>query len=140
MKAGFATFSGTANRPLASAIAAELGVQLGACAIDRYPDGEVSVELLEPVRRKEVLLVQAWEVANRLASGIWTHDFPITAEAASDLIGLPVSTAMPQEVYRLMSLYRQPDQGQSSVVYLPGASLQKERGGDGSEVRFRLTY
>jgi ribose-phosphate pyrophosphokinase len=58
MKAGFAIFSGTANRPLVSAIAAQLGVQLGACAIDRYPDGEVSVELLEPVRRKEVLLVQ----------------------------------------------------------------------------------
>jgi ribose-phosphate pyrophosphokinase len=43
---------------LAAAIAHELGVQVGACAIDRFPDGEVAVQLLESVRRKEVFLVQ----------------------------------------------------------------------------------
>jgi ribose-phosphate pyrophosphokinase len=58
MKDGFTILSGTANPPLASSIAAELGVQLGACAIDRYPDGEVSVQLLESVHRREVYLVQ----------------------------------------------------------------------------------
>ena len=58
MKNGFTIFSGTANRPLASAIAAELGVPLGACAIDRYPDGEVSLQLLESVHRRDVYLVQ----------------------------------------------------------------------------------
>ena len=58
MKDGFTILSGTANPPLASSIAAELGVQLGACAIDRYPDGEVSVQLLESVQRREVYLVQ----------------------------------------------------------------------------------
>jgi ribose-phosphate pyrophosphokinase len=58
MKNSFMIFSGTANTPLAAAIASELGVQLGACAIDRFPDGEVSVQLGEPVRRKEVFLVQ----------------------------------------------------------------------------------
>jgi ribose-phosphate pyrophosphokinase len=58
MKDSLTIFSGTANPPLASEIAAGLGVQLGACAIDRYPDGEVSVQLLEPVRRKQVYLVQ----------------------------------------------------------------------------------
>lgn len=31
---------------------------VGACEIDRFPDGEVAVQLLEPVRRKEVFLVQ----------------------------------------------------------------------------------
>jgi N-terminal domain of ribose phosphate pyrophosphokinase len=58
MKDGFTILSGTANPPLASAIAAELGVQLGECAIDRYPDGEIAIQLLEPVRRREVYLVQ----------------------------------------------------------------------------------
>jgi phosphoribosylpyrophosphate synthetase len=55
---GFTIFTGTANSALAAAIARQLGVQLGACAIDRFPDGEVAVQLLEPARRQEVFLVQ----------------------------------------------------------------------------------
>jgi ribose-phosphate pyrophosphokinase len=55
---GFTIIAGTANPALAGAIARELGVQMGACDIDRFPDGEVAVQLLEPVRRKEVFLVQ----------------------------------------------------------------------------------
>lgn len=58
MNEEFTIFSGTANPALASAIARALGVEPGACTVDRYPDGEVSVGLLEPVRRKEVFLVQ----------------------------------------------------------------------------------
>jgi ribose-phosphate pyrophosphokinase len=54
----FVIFAGTANPELATAIAADLGVPLSACAIDRFPDGETSVQLLESVRRKEVFLVQ----------------------------------------------------------------------------------
>ncbi len=55
---GFTIFAGSANPDLAAAITRELGVPLGACAIDRFPDGEVAVQLLESVRRKEVFLVQ----------------------------------------------------------------------------------
>ena len=33
---------------------------------------------------------KAKEISHRLASGVWTHDFPITAEAAKELIGLPL--------------------------------------------------
>jgi ribose-phosphate pyrophosphokinase len=54
----FTIFTGTANPALAAAVARELGVQVGACAVDRFPDGEVAVQLLEPVRRQEVFLVQ----------------------------------------------------------------------------------
>jgi ribose-phosphate pyrophosphokinase len=54
----FAILAGTANPELAAAIARELGVPLGGCVVDRFPDGEVSVRLLEPVRRKEIFLVQ----------------------------------------------------------------------------------
>jgi len=54
----FAIFSGSANPGLAEAIARELGEHTGACTMERFPDGEVAVRLLEPVRRKEVFLVQ----------------------------------------------------------------------------------
>ena len=59
MKHRFTILAGTANPGLAAAIARELNVQVGRCAIDRFPDGEVAVQLLEPVRRKEVFLVQS---------------------------------------------------------------------------------
>jgi ribose-phosphate pyrophosphokinase len=54
----FTLFAGTANPALAAGIARDLGVQVGPCTIDRFPDGEVAVQLLKPVRRKEVFLVQ----------------------------------------------------------------------------------
>lgn len=53
-----AIFAGTANRELAKTIARELGTRLGACVVDRYPDGDVAVQLLDSVRRKEVFLIQ----------------------------------------------------------------------------------
>lgn len=58
MKDEFAIFAGTANPELARAIAGELGTRLGASEIERFPDGELSVRLLDPVRRREVFLVQ----------------------------------------------------------------------------------
>ena len=54
----FILFAGTANPPLAAAIAGELGVRPGACTIARFPDGELSVQLEESVRGREVVLVQ----------------------------------------------------------------------------------
>src|SRR5918999_953653 len=41
---------------------------------------------------------RAAALATTLTEGRWTHDFPITVEAAREL-GLPVSTAMPQPLY-----------------------------------------
>ncbi|MBE9166572.1 ribose-phosphate diphosphokinase [Pleurocapsales cyanobacterium LEGE 06147] len=58
MKENFILFSGTANRPLAEAIARQLGVSLGNCTIERFPDGEVSVEIDESVNERIVFLVQ----------------------------------------------------------------------------------
>ncbi|MFN7949324.1 MAG: ribose-phosphate pyrophosphokinase [Blastocatellia bacterium] len=55
----FIIFGGTASPDLAAAIAAELGTPLGACAVERFPDGELSVRLDEPVRGREVFLVQS---------------------------------------------------------------------------------
>jgi len=58
MTEDFIIFAGTANPELAAGVARELGVPLGACAIERFPDGELSVRLDEPVRGREVFVVQ----------------------------------------------------------------------------------
>ena len=60
----------------------------------------------------------ARSVAAKLASGTWTHDYPISAEEAQAM-GLPVNTDMPPEILQLMALYPQPVQRQGGVEYLP---------------------
>jgi ribose-phosphate pyrophosphokinase len=54
----FVVFTGSANPELGAAVARDLGARPGACSVDRFPDGEVAVRLLEPVRRREVFLLQ----------------------------------------------------------------------------------
>jgi len=61
---------------------------------------------------------QAERLAATLATGTWTHDYPITVREAKEL-GLPVTTEMPKEVYELMSLYPQARQRRPSVEYIP---------------------
>lgn len=61
---------------------------------------------------------QAASLAQRLASGTWTHDYAITAEEAKAL-GLPVSTEMPPEIYDFMQLFPQPKRTVPSVQYIP---------------------
>jgi ribose-phosphate pyrophosphokinase len=58
MTEDYIIFAGTANTELARAIARELGVKLGACTVEGFPDGETSVRLDEPVRGREVFIVQ----------------------------------------------------------------------------------
>jgi ClpP class serine protease len=83
---------------------------------------QAAAELLQrtlPADRAEAL-------ADKLATGTWTHDYPIWARTAKEL-GLPVRTDMPNEVLELMSLYPQPVRTQSGggVEYLP-SPRQKE--------------
>lgn len=61
---------------------------------------------------------QAAKIAEELASGKWTHDYPIDVEKAKAL-GLNVNTAMPLEVYQLMNLYPQAQSRRPSVEYIP---------------------
>ena len=51
-------FSGNANPALADAIAKNIGVPLGYASISKFSDGEVSVELNENVRGKDVFVIQ----------------------------------------------------------------------------------
>jgi ClpP class serine protease len=57
-------------------------------------------------------------LAETLATGTWTHDYPLTYEELQGL-GLPVSTDMPPEVYDFMELFPQPKQKVPSVQYIP---------------------
>ncbi|MDI3472296.1 MAG: hypothetical protein PWQ20_815 [Thermotogaceae bacterium] len=61
---------------------------------------------------------KAKEIAEKFCSGYWTHDYPLDHEKLNEL-GLKVSTEMPEEVYRLMELYKQSGQRRPSVQYIP---------------------
>src|SRR6266404_4058136 len=104
-------------------------------AVHRKPIAEVDDKTLILADQAEKALVQmqyqvselladkfpaekAAELAKLLASGTWTHDYPITVERAREL-GLPVRTDMPENILRLMNLYPQPTRRQPSVEYVP---------------------
>ena len=51
-------FTGNAHPSLAKEICAELGVRLGRANVDRFPDGEVRLQVLENVRGADVFVIQ----------------------------------------------------------------------------------
>jgi len=51
-------FSGTANPELAREIAKAVGVTLGEIAISHFPDGEISVKILDNIRGNDVFIIQ----------------------------------------------------------------------------------
>ncbi len=51
-------FSGNANPVLAQEIAASLGVELGKALVGRFSDGEVTVEIQQNVRARDVFVIQ----------------------------------------------------------------------------------
>ncbi len=51
-------FTGSANRPLAEAIAAELGTNLGLCTTTHYPDTEIHVLIDETIRGDDIFVLQ----------------------------------------------------------------------------------
>ena len=52
-------FTGNANPVLAQEIASNLGVELGKAAVGRFSDGEVTVEIRQNVRARDVFVVQS---------------------------------------------------------------------------------
>lgn len=57
-RTSMAVFSGNANRTLASEIARHLNLPLGRATVDRFSDGEITAELMENVRGRDVFIVQ----------------------------------------------------------------------------------
>jgi len=62
---------------------------------------------------------RAREVARLMATGVWTHDHPLTA-AELGLMGLIVKVGIPSEERTLMQLYPQPRGRTPAVEYAPG--------------------
>jgi ClpP class serine protease len=105
-------------------------------AVEQKPIAEVDDEtlIMADVARKAIAQVKeaatellrsngcrtkTAELAEKLSTGTWTHDYPITPAEAKTL-GLPVSTEMVNEVLELMTLYPQPTRSQAGgVEYLP---------------------
>src|SRR5207245_1140435 len=52
-------FSGTSNIPLAQAICAYIGIELGKSTIKPFPDGETFVKIEENVRGEDVFILQS---------------------------------------------------------------------------------
>ena len=59
MNDDFMVFSGTANLPLAEAVAAYLGRPLNRIDIKHFPDGETFCQVIEGVRGKDVFVIQS---------------------------------------------------------------------------------
>ena len=55
----FMVFTGNANPVLAAEIAGHLGIDLGAAEVGRFSDGEVTVEIKQNVRARDVFVVQS---------------------------------------------------------------------------------
>jgi ClpP class serine protease len=93
--------------------------------VGRKAIGQVKQAASELLERR-LSAEQASALAEKLASGLWTHDYPIWASTARAL-GLTVSTDMPDAVLELMKLYPQPVRTQNAggVEYLP-VPRQKE--------------
>ena len=54
-----AVFSGNANLDLANSIAKHLGFPLGKCHVGSFSDGEITVEVMENVRGRDVFVLQS---------------------------------------------------------------------------------
>ncbi len=61
---------------------------------------------------------KAQELSKSLSDGRWTHDYPVTFDLAKNM-GLPVTDAVPVEIYTLMDLYPQSGQRRPSVEFVP---------------------
>ncbi|MCI0747942.1 MAG: ribose-phosphate pyrophosphokinase [Verrucomicrobia subdivision 3 bacterium] len=55
----FSLFAGTGNPDLAAAVARALDHPVSPCTVERFPDGEISVHLDEPVRGHPVFVLQS---------------------------------------------------------------------------------
>jgi ClpP class serine protease len=95
--------------------------------------GDVARKAIDQVRAtvRELLegrvpAEEAERLAALLSEGRWTHDYPIRLEEAK-LLGLPVSGAVPELVYELMTLYPRRSQRRPSVEFIPTPYRTRDR-------------
>lgn len=87
---------------------------------------DVSEKVLDQMRRQACELMEgnystdgSCAISDLLASGKWSHDYPITPPEAKEL-GLHISTDMPAEVIELTELLAATEHRKPSVHYTPG--------------------
>ena len=76
--------------------------------------------------------MEADRLARLLTEGKWTHDYPITPGQAREF-GLPVTPALPGEIYRLMDPFPRAMPRRPSVACIPVPC------GEGEEKQVRRT-
>jgi ClpP class serine protease len=89
-------------------------------AIDQMKDavGKLIGDKYPPERVEKII--------EDLATGKYTHDFPITSEVVCELLGQCAKNELPKEVYLLMNLYKMgQQQRRPSVEYVPMAPRTK---------------
>ncbi|NOX20161.1 MAG: hypothetical protein GXO99_02710 [Nitrospirae bacterium] len=96
---------------------------------------DIGQKAIEQLRNQVYFLIKdrypedrAQELARVLSEGRWTHDYPITIDEARNL-GLNVKSNVPEEIYQLMALYRQPVRRQTTVEYLPVPRYKRQTEG-----------
>lgn len=87
---------------------------------------DVSQKVLDQMRKQACELMQgnyshdgSCAISDLLASGKWSHDYPITVPEAKEL-GLRISTDMPADIIDLAALYAKSDVRKASVYVTPG--------------------
>jgi ClpP class serine protease len=104
-------------------------------AVAKLPgDHDDQTLIMADVGRKAIVQVEAFaarllerrmpaerarDVAHLMASGVWTHDYPLQ-RADLEALGLPVSVDVPDLERQLMTLYPQPRGRTPAVEYAPG--------------------
>ena len=113
------------NLPAASILAAVGKKDVNELDDETLIKADIGEKAINQVKNTIIQIVHSWmeeekaeELADQLATGKWTHDFPIRAEEAQKL-GMPISTEVPEEVYELMELFPQSSQQRPSVQYVP---------------------
>lgn len=121
------------NLPAASILAAVGKKDVNELDDETLIKADIGEKATNQVKNTIIQIVHNWmeeekaeELADQLASGQWTHDFPIRAKKAQNL-GMPISTDVPEEVYELMELYPQSSQKRPSVQYVPMPNREEKK-------------
>ncbi len=75
-------------------------------------------EIVYTLVRDKLPEEKARDLARKLSTGVWTHDYPIMFSEAKAM-GLPVEDRIPEEVYAIMELYPQAHPQRPTVEYIP---------------------
>ena len=93
-------FTGNTNKPLTEEICAVLGVTLGASIVDRFPGGEIQVQLLDNVRGNDVYVIQPVCAAGETISpNDAMMELPILLDAARRASARRITAVLPYYGY-----------------------------------------